>query len=76
MLVVGLYVVYLGCDLFLGAVQGKTDNNPLFLAIGILFVLCGIAIAVFSWKRMKQADQVTEDENSEETDADDTSEIK
>ena len=76
MLVVGLYVVYLGGDLFLDAVQGNTDNNPLFLVIGAAFVGCGIAAAFVSWKRMKKADQEMTEGIDEESDSDDTGEMK
>lgn len=76
-LIVGGYLAYTGFDLAANAFQNKLENYLLFLAVGILFLIIGAALAIRSLRRIVRGEY--EDplqdpqEDSEEDQAEDSS---
>lgn len=66
MLMVGVYIAFLGGDLVHGVIKGTSEEPVLFTIIGIVFIILGIAVVLFNIKRTKEIERRLAEEAEEE----------
>lgn len=68
MAIAGGYLAYVGGDLIYSVIQGKPNNIVLFILIGAVFVLAGIATVIMNMK--EYLNEVKKETESYEVDED------
>lgn len=66
MLMVGVYIAFLGGDLIHGVIKGTSEEPVFFTIIGIVFIILGVAVVLFNIKRTKDIERRLAEEAEEE----------
>ncbi|MFI3209390.1 MAG: hypothetical protein R3Y40_09695 [Eubacteriales bacterium] len=76
MLIAGGYLVYLGYTLVADVIAEEMDNEILFLACGIVFILAGVYVVISRGKDILTVQYDMEETEESDEDAEELDEVK
>lgn len=66
MLMVGVYITFLGGDLLTGVFKGTSEQPVLFAVIGTIFAALGIFVVLYNIKRTRDIERRLDEEAAKE----------